>query len=285
MRPRRAYKLASRSRPALLEALAEGMALLVEHVSALERAAERLRGQETPRAVEAIGVISDEEAAKFLILLDAARCAYQDARVKRDQLKRTSSHIAKGIYARAADIRPADYAELLRFVEGLRRSHYLDGPNDVDWIFRNEIEAEREERLYVDYVETDEGDMWISPERYDDLGARYPSAAVELVGAFSRAGLCDPRALGVVAEVWRNFQPEHETRWSDNEQLTRATVEQLPADAVDDELSDEDIRRILETWTFPLWGADMRIVEEDLERLWERQREWDPDGRSLTDYY
>ena len=210
MRPRRAYKLASRSRPALLEALAEGMALLVEHVAALERAAERLRGQETPRAVEAIGVISDEEAAKLLILLDVARCAYQDAGVKRDQLKRTSSHIAKGIYARAADIRPADFAELLRFVEGLRRSHYLDGPNDVDWIFRNEIVAEREERLYVDYVETDEGDMWISPERYDDLGARYPSAAVELVGAFSRAGFCDPRALGVVAEVWRDFQPESE---------------------------------------------------------------------------
>lgn len=269
----------------LLEVLAEGMALLVEHVGALERAAEALRGQETPRAVEAIGVIADEEAAKFLILLDVARCAYEDARVKRDQLKRTSNHIAKGIYARAADIRPADFAEVLRFVDGLRRSHYLDGPNDVDWIFRNEIEAKREERLYVDYVETDEGDMWISPVRFDDLGARYPSGAVELVGVFSRAGFCDPRALHVVADAWRDVQPEPETRWSENEKFTLATLERLPAEVVDDALNDEDIRRILETWTFPMYGADMRIVEEDLERLRGRQRNWDPDARSLADYY
>lgn len=285
MLPRRAHKLASHSRPALLEELAEGMALLVEHVSALERAAETLRGQETPRAVEAIGVIADEEAAKFLILLDVARCAYEDARVKRDQLKRTSSHVAKGIYARAVDIRPADYAEVLRFVDGLRRSHYLDGPNDVDWIFRNEIEAEREERLYVDYVETDEGDMWISPARLDGLEARYPSGAVELVGALSRAGVCDPRALHVVADAWRDVQPEPKTRWSENEKFTLATLERFPAEVVDDALNDEDIRRILETWTFPLYGADMRIVEEDLERLRDRQRNWDPDGRSLADYY
>jgi len=156
MRPRRAYKLASLGRPALLEAVAEGMGLLVEHVGALERAAERLRSEETPRGVEAITAIADEEAGKFLILLDVARCAYLDAAKKRDQLKRCADHIAKGIYARVADIRPADFSELVRYVDLLRRSYYLDGPNDVDWLFRNEIMAEREERLYVDYVETDE---------------------------------------------------------------------------------------------------------------------------------
>jgi hypothetical protein len=41
---------------------------------------------------------------------------------------------------------PANFAEQVSFANRLRRSHYLDGPNDVDWIFRNGIEAEREEK-------------------------------------------------------------------------------------------------------------------------------------------
>jgi hypothetical protein len=84
---------------------------------------------------------------------------------------------------------------LVRYVDLLRRNYYLDGPNDVDWLFRNEIMAEREERLYVDYVETDDGDMWISPRRYDGIGPRYASGAVELVGALSRAGMSNARAF------------------------------------------------------------------------------------------
>jgi hypothetical protein len=30
-----------------------------------------------------------------------------------------------------------------------RRSHYLLGPNNVDWIFRNQLIADRESSLYV----------------------------------------------------------------------------------------------------------------------------------------
>lgn len=284
MRPRRAYKLASLGRPALLEAVAEGIGLLVEHVGGLERAAERLRREETPRAVEAITAIADEEAGKFLILLDVARCAYLDAAKKRDQLKRCADHIAKGIYARVADIRPADFAELVRYVDLLRRNYYLDGPNDVDWLFRNEIMAEREERLYVDYVETDEGDMWISPRRYDDIGPRYASGAVELVGALSRAGMSDARGLQVVAEVWRDFQPVPDTHWQENVELTRATLEQLPAEVVSADLTDGDVRRIMQSWTFPLHSVDLKMSEEDVEQLRQRQRDWDPDGGALADY-
>lgn len=285
MRPRAAPRLASLRVPELLEALGEGMALVAEHVAALERVAERQEGPETPRAIEAIRVISDEEAGKFLILLDAARAAYADARVKEDQLRRTGHHIAKGIYARTADIRPATFGELVNFANRLRRSHYLDGPNDVDWIFRNEIEADREERLYVDYLETDEGDMWLSPQRFDSLGARYPSGAVELVSSLVRAGFCNSRALAIVGEVWRGFSPVAETHWVENQRLSRATLEGLPEDVVNPALTDDDVTRILTTWTFPLYKADLTRSKEDLDRLRERQRDWDPYGWDVTDYY
>jgi hypothetical protein len=286
VRARAIPKLASLRPPALLSALAEGMALVAEHVAALERAAEAHKGPETPRAVEAIRMISDEEAGKFLILLDTARCAFASNAVKSSQLRRTAYHIAKGIYARAADIRPADFAELLRFVDGLRRSHYLDGPNDVDWIFRNEIEADREERLYVDYVETDDGDTWLTPQRFDDLGVpRHSSGAVELVGALARAGFCDARVLGVTANVWRDFTPTPETRWGENEQRALETLEQIPAGAVSSDLCDGDVGRIRASWTFPLYDVDVSRIDEDLEALRARQRNWDPDGRTLSDYY
>lgn len=269
----------------LLGTLAEGLSLVAEHVAALEQIAGRQEGPAAARAVEVLHVVSDEEAGKFLILLDVARCAEAESALKADQLRKASNHIAKGVYQRAVDIRPADFAELLRFAKGLRASHYLDGPNDVDWIFRNEIEAEREEKLYVDYVSTDDGDSWYSPRRYDDLGPDYASGAAELVLAMSRAGFCSTEVLTTIAEVWRDFRPEPETQWSDCRELNRATLERIPADVVDPELSDEDVSRILNTWTFPMYDVDLRKIDVKLDDLRERQRNWSPDGWGRGDYY
>jgi hypothetical protein len=277
--------LASLRPPALLEALSEGLQLVSEHVVALERIAQLQQGTTAARAVEVLRVVSDEEAGKFLILLDVARAAYGDAGVKADQFRKAGNHIAKGIYSRAIDIRPADFAELLRFANGLRVSHYLDGPNDVDWIFRNEIEAEREEKLYVDYVATDDGDMWISPSRYDDTGPDYPSGAVELVMAMTRAGFCSTEVLSAVADVWRDFHPEPETRWSDCREINRATIERVPSAVVDEALSEGDIARILNSWTFPMYDVDLKKIDVNLNDLREQQRNWRPDIGLYDDYY
>ena len=83
----------------------------------------------------------------------------------------------------------------------LRTSHYLDGPNDIDWIFRNEIEARREELLYVDYVSSDNGDRWQSPQQWDIVGIGPPPTAVELVGAMHRTGFSTPAGLQIVTDV------------------------------------------------------------------------------------
>lgn len=262
----------------MLTELAAGMRFLAEHIAALETSARELRSTESPRGVEAIRVIADEEAGKFLILLDAARCAYEPAKVRTEQLKRCSSHLAKGIYARAAELRPADFAEVQRFVKRLRLSHYLDGPNDVDWIFRNEIVAEREERLYVDYVETDDGESWITPQFFDDVGPRITSGAVELGQAISRVGMCETDALQTVADVWRGFAPEPETHWRENQALVQATLERVVATEQAEQWIDGDVQRIMTCWMFPLHAVDMSLDEQDLDRLRERQEEWDPDG-------
>ena len=86
-----------------------------------------------------------EVAGKFLIFVDAARLGRPSQRKLRDQLKRAGDHLAKGLYAKATEIRPADFKELLGFLEPERATLYLDGPNDVDSIFRNEILSSRGE--------------------------------------------------------------------------------------------------------------------------------------------
>jgi hypothetical protein len=275
MRPRATAKLASRPLPELFDALAEGMSLIAEHVATLEHAATQQQGAHAARTAAAIRAISDEEAGKFLVLLDVARGARSSPGVKARQLRRAGDHLAKGIYARAAEIRPASYGELLRYVNMLRRSHYLDGPNDVDWIFRNEIEAAREGRLYVDFVESDDGDAWVSPSRFDDIGFISPPEATELVCALRRAGFCNPDALAAVADVWHGFIAEPETHWVENERLSIETLERAQ-EATGKPIADGDIAWIARTWTFPLYQADLARVVLELDVLRERQRQWDP---------
>jgi hypothetical protein len=96
--------------------------------------------------------------------------------------------------------------------------------------------------------------------------------------------MSDERALQVVAEVWRDFQPVPNTHWQENAELTRATLEQLPAEVVSADLSDGDVRSIMQSWTFPLHSIDLQMSADDVEQLRQRQHDWDPDGGAFADY-
>ncbi len=65
-------QLSSQSLHAFTEALSEGMALIAEHVLALASGASLLAAMSSPRGAEVLRVVAEEEAAKYLILLDAA---------------------------------------------------------------------------------------------------------------------------------------------------------------------------------------------------------------------
>jgi hypothetical protein len=95
--------LASLRPEPLHEAVAEGLRLIAEHVAALEEVAAQQEGPAAARATEILRVVSDEEAGKFLILLDVVRAISADAKTKADQFRKAGSHIAKGVYSRAVD--------------------------------------------------------------------------------------------------------------------------------------------------------------------------------------
>jgi len=183
--------------------------------------------------------------------------------------------LARGIYARVVDGRPADLAEVRRYVDSLRRSHYLDGPNDVDWIFRNRVMAEREDDLYVDYVVAEDERFWTTPARRDDYSALRPSIIIELVVALDRLGCLSMEGLKVVASAWHDQLIKDDTPWKIVAAINRQVVDaSLRAGLSQPDLTDRDVRLILEQWTFPLIYLDLKEEKVKLNDLQAQRDRW-----------
>ena len=151
MIPRRVAALADLEDADLFARVSEGLALIAEAANTIYASAKALSIQEHGRGSNILLGVAKEEASKYLILLDAIRCPRSPKQSLQKHLKRFSHHLARGIYAEASWWRVGTFGQLRKYVDMERADFFLDGPNDVDWIFRNEITREREEALYVDY--------------------------------------------------------------------------------------------------------------------------------------
>ena len=102
---------------------------------------------------------------------------------------------------------------------------------------------------------------------------------MRLILALTHAGIATEGGLKVIADVWRDFVPEPDTRWQEvarrNRQTLRALEEQ---DLTTCDFVAPDPRIILDEWTFPLHHEDLSMIPVDVEELRERQRNWSPDG-------
>lgn len=188
--------------------LAEGMQLLAENVVTLEADATTLAASRRNRSAAVLRGFADEEAAKVLILLDLARAGWNEQAAVAACFSRFYDHLARGLYVRAYDGSPADLAEVRRYVDRLRQKYYLDGPMDVDWIFRNEVLTDREEQLYVDYIEDEHGSRhWTGPaDRAAVFDAPFSlpapvSTVSRLVAAMHHIGLLTERGLTATRAV------------------------------------------------------------------------------------
>lgn len=273
MRPRAVTSLASLKDDELIKSLAEGMTLLAEHSRTVEASARALEPAHV-RGAAPLRALAEEEAAKFLILLDAARCPRKPPATLAAHLKRFSNHLARGLYIEAYEGRPSDLGEVRKYVDLLRRSHYLDGPNDVDWIFRNSVLAQREERLYVDLVEYEEGARWFSPARLDDIRLLDWSTALRLVDAAERLGFATSSGLQRVADVWRGVDLDDSMRWLMAHDLNHQTIVSLADAGVSERATQADARLVVDHWLFPLYSLDMSPVEESLEELRQLRESW-----------
>jgi AbiV family abortive infection protein len=273
MRPRAFGDLSQLTPLRRRTALSDGLEMIYEHMASLESDAADLAARGRTRGANVLRILAEEEAAKFLIVLDAVRCDPEDTARWSRQITRCGDHLAKGIYARLTWYRPASYAEVLALIEPLRCSHYLDGPNDIDWVFRNELIANREDQLYVDYGQWDSGPGWTSPARYDRVHASdSPDPATQLVMALYDVGAASREGVSILARNWVGWNPDLDTSWREFGQRAESTLGELEArSGITDERLQCCRRLIVDSWTFPLHGADLSQIRVDVTDLRQQQ--------------
>ena len=269
--------LASLDDCALFAEIAEGIDLILRNVNRFDSAARHLSAGNHRGIASIIGGFAAEEAAKVLILLDAIRCPrkYEDKRKR--TLLRFYNHFAKGLYVEVCDWRVTDFQYLINAINGQRDKYYLDGPNDVDWIMKNWITSERERKLYVDYVRYFEagGQQPVSrwQEPFDALDLRYrPRTIVGLAIALGCLGMTTPAGLAVISDVWRPWRPEPVTTRYELREKIRESIVAAQKIGIGIESMGQEARTVIESWSFPLWDADLKEIPSEIDDLREIQK-------------
>lgn len=273
MQPRSLGRVVQLPKVKRLDAIAEGLGLLVEHVETLRGDLVCLVEAGRPRASALVADGSQEEAAKVLILLDLVRMGFRNQKAANGQVARFYSHLARCIYAEVAAMRPACFAEIRSLVDPLRESHYLDGPNDVDWIFRNQLLTRREETLYVDYVEDeDDSQRWVTPAAYDQSNLWISTGVEDLVIALRQCGCTSRLGLEVVARAWSRRTLEDSTPWREAAQINAEIVDELLAKGLARPgVTPRDVHLVRDTWPFPMGSLDLSPINVPQSELQQRR--------------
>lgn len=262
-----------------------GIEKVVEVVQRLDAAAASLSasGQNLPASI--LGDLAAEEAAKVLILIDLIRCPKARGLERSRVARYFYDHVAKGVYAIASRWNVADFNELAEGINEKRAAYYLDGPNDVDWIFRNSILQEREDQMYVGYVRDDtEGEglgepIWTSPDADSSFPYSQPFIVRIAISLFS-VGLTSPASLKIIASIWRHVNPSPAMPVEELWGLNHKTLEELHAAGHLKKEAEAEYGFVWKKWPYPMWPLDLtedKKNAEDLKKALRRKRqEWQP---------
>jgi hypothetical protein len=192
--------------------------------------------------------------------------------------------LAKGIYVEVCEWGGVlTFGEMSEHIEMERASHYLDGPNNVDWIFPNQILQHREDNLYVNYVREDGNGasrFWTSPAN-DPTGTLFPihnreSEVVRLVKAQQETGMTSAKGLSVVASIWRPVRMSAGFDIDGLRKLNLRTLQTMEDQNILNVVSDETVRSVVQLWTFPLYDLDLGMRDVDRSALRDTQAAWVP---------
>ncbi len=273
MEPRSFKRIASLPLAERIPFISDGLILLAENVGGLLREAKSC-WPEAPRASAIAGSVAAEEAAKAIMLVDYLRPqeGVDNARLS-DHLGSVVDHVARGAYVESYEGRPLDFAEMRRYVDLTRMPYYLDGPTGYDWIFRNSIEARREELFYVDAVHSGAGLEWLGPGATVELIKSVPSFArhdpdvrriCTLLLDLHSAGLLQPEPLKILRALWAGVELDDSTGWRVYDALNREFVERSHAKGL---VTDERyLDRIVDWLLFPLCSVHLRAFTTDARK-------------------
>lgn len=282
MRTKAIADLSQKDDKELFKQISLGLKRIIENAYSIEKSVKHLTiNKNNIRGAYILRLIALEEMAKCLILLDVIRCPRKEYKYFSLQLKKFNDHLPKGIYIEYCDIRPSTFAEVREWVAEHRKEYYLDGPNDVDWIFRNWILQQREENIYVDFIESNDKHLWLTPKRYDEYALKHfhleiTPDIVKLVFALSECGFFKEESLKLIAEYWRSITINDDTNWQSIREYNDHTIQLLNQNSLLEDQPKYMFVTIKDRWFFPLYLLDMRIAKVQKGELRKIQDEYHP---------
>ena len=268
MKTRQFQQLAGLSKEHRVEKVLEGLQATGANVLALTENLEKCNDARAFRAAQLVYNAGREEAGKFLILIDTWRApsASQD-QISR-QFNRAGDHLSKLLYAQMADYSIATQKELLSAINTHRRGLYLDGPNDFDWIFRNDLLTERESAMYVDLVEAEGSLEWWAPRDYG-MSVTVPFS-MRLVGRLLETDLVTEGGLSRLQEAWADFDPVEDSHCSKWAERNAKALSAFPDRNVDGPRLNSDASFVARRWPMPMVALDLtmtKVTEEEMIAL------------------
>lgn len=278
MRPRAIKDLSQLSDSRLFVQVAKGLEHIIKNAQEFYADSERLAMQLRGPSCRVLRTIAEEEAAKYLILIDAIRCQRQSSDFNK-QLGWFYCHLARGIYAHVAIGQSPTFGELRSWVDEERKSLFLNGPEGYEYIYRNRILDRRESMMYVDYEEHEDGHVWSVPRHHDEglalslQGVIPPSLATAL--ALHKAGLATPQGLRLLADRWRPVSMIDQITRSELRDLIRATCEEADSQALPGNRDREVTERLIQYWQYPMYSLDMKSIKVSMSELsGQRDAKW-----------
>ena len=251
--------------------VAKGLEHIVNNAQEFYADSEILAAQLRGPSSRVLRTIAEEEAAKYLILIDAVRCHKQSKDFTR-QLGRFYCHLSRGIYACVAIGQSPTFGELRSWVAEECKSLFLDGPEGYDYIYRNRILDRRESRMYVDYQRLEDGEhIWSVPRHHDEgmalslKGVIPPILATVL--SLNKAGFASPQGLKLLADIWRPISMVDTTTRSELKKFNRNTCEEADRRSLPGARDNEVSACLIHKWQFPMYSLDMRLIEVSEDEL------------------
>jgi AbiV family abortive infection protein len=255
----------------LIEEIAQGLNLIYDNAKCIINDSIFLKQNKHHQGPEILENLGNEEAAKFLILLDAIRCdRNKNSNLFARQLSYFSNHLARNIYASYCGMRPADFREVRDFIEKERKQYYLDGPEYKNWVYRNTHISKRESCMYVDYVKMEDKYHWISPNnkptKESIYGSLHHSSIFILIKALHTTGCTSPDGLKVIASKWKPIEIEDDMSCVELEKINGDILEELDKCTLLHNIKDE-FNILKRYWLYPLYQLDLKEEKMDLKTM------------------
>ncbi len=265
MRTRQFQQLAGLPKTLRSELVVEGLLAIEANIAAISGEMDACNKTDSFRAARMLYNIAREEAGKFLVLIDVYRSPDSHQALRSRQFRRAGDHLSKLVYAQIADYSIASQNELLSAVSSHRQQLYLDGPNDYDFIYKNQLLMERENAFYVDLVDFEGELKWWLP--YDLEFHHLAPTSVRLVHALVASGFASTAGLEALSVAWAGFDPHENTHCAAWHARTAEALSRLPEREHDDEQCHVASWLVKDRWPMPMVEFDVEEVNVETETL------------------